>query len=170
MIETDGYFRRIDYSKLNARQQEVHNFHAIAALLAVYGFATYAIRDDWSGGDMMARHMTDWASKAMMIQIKSRVTFDRKYLNKNLWIGFPWEEGAYVYPHDEILAAYIRARAARGHPLESSRAWSAGGCVHWSKPTAELFDHLRPYRLTPDRSDRFTVNAGDLEICTTKMP
>jgi hypothetical protein len=135
-----------------------------------YGFATYPIRDDWNGGDMLARHMTDWECGVLTIQIKSRATFDRKYLNKNLWIGFPWEEGAYVYPHDEILTAYLRIRAARGQPLEASKAWASGGCVHWSKPTEELLNLLQPYKLWPERSDRFIISPGHLEISPAPAP
>lgn len=161
-----SYFSKVDYSTLNARQQEVHNFHAIAALLARHGFATYAIRDDWNGGDMIARHMTDLRRPPMIIQVKSRVTFDRKYIDKQLWIGLPSGPDAYVYPHDEILTDYRRMRAARNQPLEASKAWSDGGCVHWPTPTEELRELLAPYllRASPGDDDRFTIKAGDLEV------
>lgn len=160
------HFAKVDYSALDARQQEVHNFHAIAALLARHGFATYPIRDDWNGGDMIARHMIDAQKEVLIIQIKGRMTFDRKYLGKKLWIGFPSGEDAYVFPHDEILEKYQRVRAARNRPLEASKAWSEGGCVHWPTPTEELRDILAPYLLRSDpfRHDRFTIKEGDLEV------
>jgi hypothetical protein len=166
MRKPPNYFSKVDYSTLNARQQEVHNFHIIGALLARHGFATYPIRDDWNGGDMFARHMTDLKRGAMVIQIKSRVTFDRKYINKQLWIGFPFGVDAYVYPHDETLAEYRRLRAVRNQPLEASKAWSEGGCVHWPTPTEELRVLLAPYLLGAGsgEDDRFTIKAGDLEI------
>ena len=49
-------FNQVEYSELNGRQKEVHNLHHIAARLAVYGYASYPIRDDWNGGDMIAHH------------------------------------------------------------------------------------------------------------------
>ena len=122
-------FKKISYTSLNAKQKEVHNFHHIAAVLARHGYASYPIRDDWNGGDMIARHMTDATREMLTIQIKGRVTFDQKYRNKNLWIGFPHQtagaaEGGiiYIYPHDEILARYGEVRAAKGQqPLEPLR-------------------------------------------------
>jgi hypothetical protein len=142
------YFQRADYSKLDGRQKEVFNFHCVAALLAKCGFATYPIRDDWNGGDMFARHMTD-SRKTMVVQLKSRMTFDKKYLGKDIWIGFPDGDGAYVFPHDEFLAAYREARATRGKPLDSNDAWTSGGKVSWKSPTGELRVMLEPYRLDP---------------------
>jgi hypothetical protein len=142
-------FSKIDYSQLNAKQQEVHNFHQIAARLAQYGYATYPIRDDWNGGDMIARHMTDTGRQTLTIQIKSRVTFGRKYQNKGLWIGFPLRETIYVYPHDDVLASYEKLRKTKGQPLDDSGAWSEGGLVHWAKPTKDLLAILAPYRLDP---------------------
>lgn len=104
----------------------------------------------------------------MTIQIKSRLTFDRKYLNKGIWIGFPAGADAYVFPHDEILNEYICIRSERGQPLENNKAWTEGGCVHWAKPTDELQKLLQPYLLSSERADRFTVQIGDLELSETQ--
>ena len=142
-------FHKVDNRQLNARQQEVYNFHHIAACLAKYGYATYVIRDDWSGGDMFARHMI--SGEPMTIQIKSRITFDRKYIGKGLWIGFPEQDGqsVFVYPHDGVLNRYLAARQARNLPLEDNLAWERDGIAHWVKPTKELLTILQPYRLDP---------------------
>lgn len=142
-------FGKVDYRTLNGRQQEVYNFHQIAALLAKHGYASYAIRDDWNGGDMFARHML--TGEPMTIQIKSRLTFDRKYQGKALWIAFPEADtlAAYVYPHDAVLNKYLDLRRDRNLPLEDNAAWERDGLVHWSRPTKELLEVLRPYRLEP---------------------
>jgi len=169
--DTPAYFSRVSYEGLDGRQKEVHNYHHIAALLARHGYASYPIRDDWNGGDMIARHMTDVTQATLMIQIKGRVTFDRKYLGKRLWIGLPVRKNAYVYPHDIILNRYLSLRAGRGQPLEASKAWSEGGCVHWPTPTEELRQILEPYLLIADADldDRFTVEAGDMEIVSPEI-
>ena len=142
-------FGKVDYRKLNGRQQEVYNFHQIAALLAKYGYATYTIRDDWNGGDMFARHML--TGEPMTIQIKSRLTFERKYLGKALWIAFPEADtqAAYLYPHDAVLNEYLDLRRTRNLPLEDSAAWEQDGLVHWGRPTKELLEVLQPYRIEP---------------------
>lgn len=142
-------FSKVAYGALNAKQKEVHNFHQIAARLAAYGYATYPIRDDWNGGDMIARHMTDTSSKVLTIQIKSRATFGRKYRDKNLWIGFPLGGRVYVYPHDDVLRQYEELRKSKGKPLDNSGAWSDGGLVHWKKPPEDLLAILAPYVLEP---------------------
>src|SRR4051812_25891720 len=127
-----GIFQKVEYSDLNAKQQEVYNFQHIANLLAKYGYAAYPIRDDWNGGDMFARHMK--TGEPMTVQIKGRVTFDRKYMAKKLWIGFPSAERAYVYPHDQVLEDYLKLRDERGQPLDANLAWSRDGLVHWGSP------------------------------------
>lgn len=142
-------FSKTSYEKLNAKQKEVHNFHQIAARLATYGYATYPIRDDWNGGDMIARHMTDTGSQVLTIQIKSRATFGRKYRGKSLWIGFPLGSLVYVYPHDDVLRQYEELRKSKGKPLDNSGAWSEGGLVHWKKPPEDLLAILAPYVLEP---------------------
>ncbi len=148
-VSPDGEagFAKVDYQALNSRQREVYNFHHIAARLARYGFASYPIRDDWNGGDMFARNML--SGEALTVQIKSRATFDKKYLDKNLYIGFPLEEAVYIYPHDLVLDRYKAARAARGLPLDDNEAWSRDGLVHWVRPTKEMMDLLKPYELAP---------------------
>lgn len=151
-----SHFAKVDYTSLNAKQKEVHNFHHIAAVLAKHGYASYPIRDDWNGGDMIARHMTDTSREMLTIQIKGRVTFDRKYQNKSIWIGFPHQsagaagEGTiYVYPHDEILARYGEIRAAKGQqPLEQTGSWQKDGQYSWDSPTKDLLEILEPYRLS----------------------
>src|SRR5947209_6070372 len=140
-------FARVAYQELNAKQREVYNFHHIGAVLAKYGFASYPIRDDWNGGDMFARHML--TGSAITVQIKSRLTFDKKYLGKDLHIGFPSDDLIYVYPHDEVLADYTALRKRRGLALDASQAWARDGLVHWAKPTQELLELLRPFELTP---------------------
>lgn len=141
------YFQKADYSKLDGKQKEVYNFHCIAALLAKCGFATYPIRDDWNGGDMIARHMTN--GETIIVQLKSRMSFDKKYLGKNIWLAFPDADGAYAFPHDAFLASYQEARRARGKPLDDNDSWNVDGKVSWKSPTRELRAMLEPYRLEP---------------------
>jgi hypothetical protein len=47
---------RIDYSKLNAKQQENFNFAKLPALLADYGHTCIRLSDDHQGADLIVRH------------------------------------------------------------------------------------------------------------------
>ena len=44
-------FAKIDYSKLNARQQENYNFQKVSGVLADYGYTCIKLSDDWNGAD-----------------------------------------------------------------------------------------------------------------------
>jgi hypothetical protein len=157
MGEATVLFQKVDYNTLNARQKEVHNFHHIAALLAKYGYATYLIRDDWNGGDMIARHMMDSAQPTLTIQIKSRLTFDKKYKGKQLWMCFPFREEdpqlrdvIFLFPYDEVFAGYEEFRKAKGlPPLESTDVWIKDGRYSWDSPSKDLLKMLQPYKLEP---------------------
>jgi hypothetical protein len=142
-------FSKVEYSKLNGKQQEVHNFHQIAARLAQYGYATYAIRDDWNGGDMIARHMIDAKKPTLTIQVKGRLTFSKKYIGKELWEAFPLSNRIFVFPHDAVLMRYLALRDSQRKPLDDNDAWKTGGTVHWGRPTADLLGLVKSYELKP---------------------
>jgi hypothetical protein len=149
MPRRSDIFSKVEYGRLNGRQQEVHNFHQIAARLAQYGYATYPIRDDWNGGDMIARHMLDSRKPTLTIQVKGRMTFAKKYLEKDLWLAFPFKEMVYVFPHDLVLRRYLALRKAKRSPLDNNNSWAKGGLVSWRRPTADILEILKPYTLSP---------------------
>ena len=79
-------WERVKYAELNAKQKEVYNFQKIAALLADYGFNCVRLSHDWKGADFLALHMP--SDDVIRVQLKARLTVDRKYENKGLWIAF----------------------------------------------------------------------------------
>jgi len=134
-------FEKVAYERLNARQQEIFNFQWISGALATYGFHTHRIPDDWEGADFIARHMV--TGQQIMVQLKGRIHFARKYLNKNIWIAFRQGEKAYLYPHDEVLAKYLEL-----NPMASNQAWvGPNGAVHWKHPTRAQVEILKPYEI-----------------------
>jgi hypothetical protein len=92
---------KIDYSSLNARQKENYNFQKISGILADYGFVTIRLSDDWGGADFIAKHIN--GDDYIKVQLKGRLTIDKKYIGKNVWIAFPSESDWYMIPHDEML-------------------------------------------------------------------
>jgi hypothetical protein len=76
----------IEYSNLNSRQKENYNYQKISAVLADYGFITHRLTDDWQGADFIAQHFD--GKTFLKVQLKGRLTFDKKYLGKDIYIAF----------------------------------------------------------------------------------
>ena len=88
--------QRIDPKKLNGKQKEIYNFQKSAALLADYGFNCIKLSDDWQGADFLAHHFD--GKTTLKVQLKARLTIDRKYLGQDLWMNFPSAGTWYLVP------------------------------------------------------------------------
>ena len=95
----------IRYDDLNSRQQERYNFQNIAGLLADYGFSSIKLDDDWQGADFLAQHIDGF--NFIKVQLKGRLTFDKKYIGKNIFIAFPYLKSWYLFNHDELLDLFL---------------------------------------------------------------
>jgi len=76
--------KRINYDKLNARQKENYNYHKVASALADYGYDCMRLNNDWQGADFIAVKGDDM----LKVQLKARFTLDKKYIGKDIYIGF----------------------------------------------------------------------------------
>lgn len=132
-------FSRVTYSKLSAKQKEAYNFAHLSALLSEFGLSSIWLQDDWQGADCLAQTNEN---EFIKIQLKSRLTFDKKYIGKNLYIAFPYLEGFYIYPHDLILENYIEQ-------FKPTKSWKENG--HWSmaKPSKRDQKNIEPYFVSP---------------------
>jgi frataxin-like iron-binding protein CyaY len=92
----------ISYNDLNARQKEQFNFQKLASLLASYGFNCIKLADDWQDADFLAYHISK--NTTLKIQLKSRITIQRKYVDKEIWIAFPHKGSWYLIEHDQLEA------------------------------------------------------------------
>ena len=91
----------ITYKDLNARQKEAFNFQKVAALLANYGFNCIKLADDWQGADFLAYHND--GEQTLKVQLKGRLTIDKKYKGKQIYMAFPMSETWYLVPHDKLV-------------------------------------------------------------------
>lgn len=135
---------KIAYAKLNARQKENFNFQKISAVLADYGFATLRLSDDWNGADFIALHVSGGVRR---VQLKGRLTFDKKYLGNRLDVAFPDEGAWYLYPHDEMLERILAITN-----VSSTRSWQEKGVYHFSHLPTEIREILEPFRVVGDAS------------------
>ena len=110
-------FEKATYSKLLAKQKENYNFHKLSSLLASFGFNCLWLNDDVKGADFLA---LSTEGDVFKIQLKSRLTFDKKYIGKDLYIAFPFDDGFYVYLHDEALKLFI-------DKYETTSSWNDKG-------------------------------------------
>jgi frataxin-like iron-binding protein CyaY len=94
-------FEKVRYDSLNARQRELFNFQKIAATLADYGYNCIKLADDWQGADFLAYHIN--ATTTLKVQLKSRLTIDQKYCDKDIWMAFPHEGYWYLIKHDRLV-------------------------------------------------------------------
>ncbi len=130
----------ISYRSLNARQKEAYNFQKVSAVLADYGFCTIRLSDDWSGADFIAQHLDGSFRK---VQLKSRLSFAKKYEGKDLWLCFPADGGWYLYPHDSTLAEVKKKKAS----LAITKSWSVGGGYSFPSLGVELRAILAPFQI-----------------------
>jgi frataxin-like iron-binding protein CyaY len=101
MSDSIPSLKKIEYKNLTAKQKELFNFQKIASKLADYGFNCIKLADDWQGADFLAYHID--GETTLKVQLKSRITIDKKYQNKNIWIAFPHNENWYLVHHDHLV-------------------------------------------------------------------
>ncbi|MFE8646185.1 hypothetical protein ACFX58_13965 [Sphingomonas sp. NCPPB 2930] len=124
-------FQRIEYEQLNSRQKENFNFQKVAAHLADYGFNCLRLSDDWQGADFIACHID--GETVLKVQLKGRLTIDRKYGGKGIHVAFCEEGTWYLYPHDETRDLLLALGLMTG-----SRSWDENGGYSWPYLTPQV--------------------------------
>ena len=130
--------KRIDYKSLNAKQKEMYNYHKVSSLLADYGFSGVLLSDDYNGADFLAIHKD---GQILRVQLKGRVTIDKEYIGKDLYMAFPVKDRWCLIAHDSLL------RLPAINAWLTSSSWIESGS--YSSPTASksLMIALTPHLL-----------------------
>lgn len=132
----------IKYKELNSRQKETYNFQKLAGLLADYGYAAIKLNDDWNGADFIAQHIN--GLDYIKVQLKSRLTFDKKYKGKNLYIAFPHKGDWYLFLHDELLQTFL---TTFNDSMGQSSSWQEKGLYTWNSLSHKILALLSQYRI-----------------------
>ncbi|QQS61694.1 MAG: hypothetical protein IPN70_02065 [Candidatus Moraniibacteriota bacterium] len=129
---------KIKYSDLNARQKEIYNFQKASAIFAEYGYTTVKLSDDWMGADFIAISFD--GEKYLKVQLKGRLTFEKKYLGKKIFICFhdKKNDGWYLYNHDKILKKFIRS-------IKNSKSWKMKNGYSYRYLQSEHIKILSPF-------------------------
>lgn len=120
--------QKVDCGKLNARQKETYNFQRVAARLAEYGYNSILLSDDWLGADFIAYHND--GERFYRVQLKGRMTIDKKYFGKDLYIAFIDGDRVFVYPHDQM----VRLMEAEGRINDTASCRDQGAYTWPSTP------------------------------------
>lgn len=132
--------RPICYSDLNSRQKEIYNFHKVAALLADYGFNCMKLSDDWRGADFLAYHKD--GNNTLKVQLKSRLTIDKKYRRKGLYVAFSVKSSWYLIEHDKLVKL-----VGKFTKWLKTKSWRTKGNYHSISVNPELLASLHSYSL-----------------------
>ena len=135
-------FTRINYNDLSAKQQEIYNFQKVAALLADYGFNCIKLADDWQGADFLAYHKD--SANTLKVQLKSRLTIDKKYIGKEIWMTFPINKYWYLVEHSKLLE-----KISNNTNWLNTTSWIEKNGYHSDKPSKKLIEELNEYKLEP---------------------
>ena len=128
--QTKMFQKKIQYSDLNAKQKENYNFHKVTSALADYGYNSMRLSYDWQGADFIAISGDDM----IKVQLKGRITIDKKYIGKNIYVAFIENETIKIYKHDDALKAIPEN-------VKISKSWSEIGNYSWGK-TPAYFDEI----------------------------
>ncbi len=135
----------VDYANLDIRQQESHNFHKLAAVLADYGFDCFRIPNDYKGADFFAHHVP--SGRMLRVQLKSALTVSKKYEHQHgLWVAFPIDGEWHLAPHSDLVEIVGRTTPALGN-----RSYASGRDVFWRQPTRALRDAIVRFRMEAKR-------------------
>lgn len=139
MKKTFRMFNHIKYETLNKRQKENYNFQKIASKLADYGYNCLRLTDDWGGADFIAVHVDGHAIK---VQLKSRLSIEKQYNGKEIYIAFDENNQWYIYAHDQL-----RDQLLNMGKMSGTKSWEQKGKYNWSSIPKYLVEHITQYAI-----------------------
>ena len=131
---------KIDYDSLNSRQKEIFNFQKISGVLADYGFNCIKLADDWQGADFLAYHKDGFDT--LKVQLKARLTIDRKYKGNELFMAFPLNAHWYLIEHDTLIE-----KVDQHTNWLNTDSWIKKGRYHSAAPSVQLMQSLSEFKL-----------------------
>lgn len=126
---------RIYYKNLEPKQKEIFNYQKVAGLLADFGFNCIKLGDDWQGADFLADHKN--GKVTLRVQLKSRLTINKNYIDKGLYLTFPIREKWYLIFHDELIK-----KVGKNSTYLNTATWQIGGHYHTESPNTDLLESL----------------------------
>jgi hypothetical protein len=118
----------------------VFNFQKVAGLLADFGFNCIKLADDWRGADFLAYHKD--GTDTLKVQLKGRLTIDKKYEEKDLFMAFPLAGAWYLIEHKSLVELVEKHTKWLDTP-----SWQVGEKYHSAKPNKNLISALSDFKV-----------------------
>ena len=131
---------KVKYSELNGKQKEIFNFQKVAAELADFGFNCIKLADDWQGADFLAYHKD--GGDTLKVQLKARLTIDKKYIGKNIFMTFPIKNNWYLIAHKELVEI-----VGKNTSWLETDSWKNKGSYSSASPSKVLIEAIKHAKL-----------------------
>jgi hypothetical protein len=129
-----------EMSRYSSQVREVVNRNTVVSLALALDFNVFLPAYD-GGVDFILYRESD--NELRKVQLKSRWTIDRKYINRDIWVAFPIAGDWYLIPHDTMVAD----GKADGVTLTAS--WLEKGAYSRPRLSAAAISQCAPYRFAP---------------------
>jgi hypothetical protein len=123
-------------SRYRSQVREVINRNTVTSLALAQGFNVFLPVYD-GGVDFILYRESD--ALLRKVQLKSRWTIGKKYIDREIWIAFPVDDDWYLVPHDELV------RNAPAGILKSV-SWTQNGGYSRRRLPAGLVEQYASYR------------------------
>ncbi|MCH7935672.1 MAG: hypothetical protein IH994_01105 [Proteobacteria bacterium] len=125
----------------NFRSQftEARNRARLDDLMLGKGFVPYHPSLD-TGVDVI--YYREDGDKILKVQLKSRVTIDKKYIGRGIVVAFPTDTDWCIYDHDALVN-----HAVGDHIKPSTLSWSIKGSWTWSTTPAWMHQYFEANNL-----------------------
>ena len=154
----------VDYFSLDSKQKEKFNYYYLANVLACYGYICISLSTDWNGADFLAQHYK--SGEILKIQLKSRLTIDKKYKDPKLYMACPLHgtQEWVIIKHCELIKT-ISDHCP--HYLES-KSWRDKGTYSNDAPKKELCNVLKKYAWISQRHEMKKIGSRRKKITSLK--
>ena len=100
--------KRENYLQMSNKEQEAYHAALLKSEIAIRGYVAVDTPTDKHAADLVAFRPENPSRTALWIQLKSRLTIDKRYTDKDLYIAFPEKPGNagtdwFIYPHDDFV-------------------------------------------------------------------
>ncbi|MGQ4810162.1 hypothetical protein NKDENANG_03611 [Candidatus Entotheonellaceae bacterium PAL068K] len=92
------------------------------------------------GADFIAYHID--GNTSIKVQLTGRLTMNRMYNNRDIYITFNQDGRWYLYPHDQLQDELLDLRRMQG-----TRSWDVEGAYSYPYIPQNLVGHMAQYRL-----------------------
>lgn len=135
----------IAYTDMISFQKEAFNFHKVATRLVACGYQSTWLgkaqkNTAWEGTDFLAMRFDK--THVIKVQLRSRMTIDKKYIGKEIYIAFHHGDDCYLFPHDEIMELVLVHTG-----VGTTDSWRDKGKYSWLQPSGWALEILAPYKI-----------------------